>query len=937
LFSGSTILGTVLGSNEAPVAGAQVRAEPRDPAPFTSARPTSTRATDENGGFELPGVQPGSYNVWVRHADFAPAVVPEVRVAAEAETEVNAVLHRGARVVGRLLDAEERPLRGRVTLQELSGEPVSRLFIDLLVVETAPDGSFQLERIPPGSHALGANAPGYVPERVEVSLGERESRVDVGEVRLASGLAIRGRALDAAGLPLVGASLAAYPMRRGMYSAFQGIEAVSETDGSFALGGLSQGQYRIHVRALGYGSRDLEGVEAGTERLEVVLKPAGSIRGVAVDDQGKPLEAFHAFARLSAERMGASGGADTVTSEDGSFTLEVGEGTYILQVQAPGRVTGVVSDVKVIAGQVTGVGRIVLRKGGSVRGFVVDGSGLPVSGAKVLVLGPGRDSMSFLDDANSALSDNEGFFEIQGLPDGPVDTVARHPLYAEGRASGLNVDSRSGPAEARIVLTQGGRLEGLVRLRDPEALANVSINVVPGGMGEMGWADRKSANPGSDGYFYFEALPAGTATVMLMRSERTGTTLASIGSTRKTVEIREGETSQIEFNLNQVLVQGQVLRAGAPASGHVVTLISSGSFMTVSLTSTGPGMPAVPTPRSGPQPLRGETGEDGRYELLVESPGPYSVRVQTLDGKTSLPSRQVEIPDTDVYTLDLVFSGARVTGTVIDKESDEPVGGASVSAVPKRSSPAAFPSGPEGVGGAAAGPDGRFELELEPGEYSLSAFLEDYVGERINLKVGASGASGVRLLVSPSLTIRGSVRDGSGRGVPGLSVWAAAQDISAEPGINPPGSTSSAQTLADGSFVLDRLAARRYNLLVNSRLGGFALKPGVRPGKQEVELRLEPGGRVLLQVRGPEGLPVEGAFARLLSVNGFKVWAYFGEYTTSAEGTVEVPLPAGSVEIEISKEKLKGEATVQVSPGATVPAEVALHLTQGRARKSVSR
>jgi hypothetical protein len=109
LSAGRSLEGIIRNSaTREPIAGARVEAR-------------------EIGGFELPGVQPGSYNVWVRHADFAPAVVPEVRVAAEAETEVNAVLHRGVRVVGRLLDADERPLRGRVTLQELSGEPVSRL------------------------------------------------------------------------------------------------------------------------------------------------------------------------------------------------------------------------------------------------------------------------------------------------------------------------------------------------------------------------------------------------------------------------------------------------------------------------------------------------------------------------------------------------------------------------------------------------------------------------------------------------------------------------------------------------------------------------------------------------------------------------------------------------------------------------------------------
>ena len=55
---------------------------------------------------------------------------------------------------------------------------------------------------------------------------------------------------------------------------------------------------------------------------------------------------------------------------------------------------------------------------------------------------------------------------MRGVPPGTAQVRALHSAYTQGLVSGVEVDPARGPAEVRIVLTQGGRIEGRVRSRD---------------------------------------------------------------------------------------------------------------------------------------------------------------------------------------------------------------------------------------------------------------------------------------------------------------------------------------------------------------------------------------------------------------------------------------------------------------------------------------
>ena len=71
-------------------------------------------------------------------------------------------------------------------------------------------------------------------------------------------------------------------------------------------------------------------------------------------------------------------------------------------------------------------------------------------------------------------SDATGAFEVRGVPAGSAWVKAAHPSYAPGRVA-VEVDPAKGPAEARLLLRQGGRIEGTARRRDGQPLVGQTI------------------------------------------------------------------------------------------------------------------------------------------------------------------------------------------------------------------------------------------------------------------------------------------------------------------------------------------------------------------------------------------------------------------------------------------------------------------------------
>jgi hypothetical protein len=102
VYPAGSVFGTVLDASGRPVPGATVSLNGR---PFGGGL---TEEPDAKGAFEVNGVSPGVYDVIARAPGMAPAIAAEVGIDRRSEVRLDLRLAPGARVVGRLLDANER-------------------------------------------------------------------------------------------------------------------------------------------------------------------------------------------------------------------------------------------------------------------------------------------------------------------------------------------------------------------------------------------------------------------------------------------------------------------------------------------------------------------------------------------------------------------------------------------------------------------------------------------------------------------------------------------------------------------------------------------------------------------------------------------------------------------------------------------------------------
>jgi hypothetical protein len=410
-----------------------------------------------------------------------------------------------------------------------------------------------------------------------------------------------------------------------------------------------------------------------------------------------------------------------------------------------------------------------------------------------------------------------------------------------------------------------------------------------------------SATTQPDGSFVMEHVPAGRVNVMVFA--RMGGPMG-VGSMR-TVDVRDGETTTVEIVEREILLSGRVTRSGAPGSGLRLDAQSSGGVFFGGLQQGAPA--AAPT---GPQRMTALTREDGSFEMLVDEPGTIYLNVASTDGKVRLPSRMVEVPDADAHTVDIAYNGVAVSGVVIDKETEAPVPYSSVGAGPR-------PDVGRGGTGGLTGQDGRFQLELEPGDYHLSASQREggYGSAELDVTVGTGGLADLRLALPKGLAIAGKVTDATGRPAGGVSLRAVAPESG--------GGGGWSQSLPDGSFEIGGLKEGTYALAGDGGDGSFVVRPGVAGGARNVSLALQPGVRVSVTVKGPDGAPMKDAYPTVSRINGVRV-GYFGRPAgpTDAQGRTDLMAPSGDLQIWVRKDPMGGGANVSVGPGESASVSV---------------
>ena len=286
----------------------------------------------------------------------------------------------GTLVVGRLLDQEDKPVKGKeiwITRRILAGDAGAEaaFFYDgdarkvHAKTDTDGEGRFRFDDIPAGlwwvgpmaSRASGSDsklrARSVAPLATGIEIAG-EARREV-ELRTWRGLGIRGRIVDPFGAPAPKERVSARPTEMG-----GSMDAISDSDGAFTLGPLVPGEYKIHSGVFSkYARAEPVLARAGDEGVVLRLREPGSLHGIVTDPaRGGPVPArLWVSGRSSGARAGASAKEDGVFSKAG-----LSPGLYDIAASTPDGLAGYVLGVEVSAGEDTGPVRVEVKPGARV-------------------------------------------------------------------------------------------------------------------------------------------------------------------------------------------------------------------------------------------------------------------------------------------------------------------------------------------------------------------------------------------------------------------------------------------------------------------------------------------------------------------------------------------------------------------------------------------
>jgi hypothetical protein len=429
LDRGATISGRVTAGGTA-VAGVEVRqSTQRGPQGFGT--PFGGITTDADGLYKLDGIAEGDRLIEFRKTGFVPAQKP-VEVKAGKDVRLDVELDPGHELRGRVVDRSGRGVSGAFINTIGGGE---RRGGNLIASDS--DGNFVIAGLADGKYQVSARKEGMVS-------GEA-SDVDLPQTRpltltLDAGATITGRITGIAAdqLPQVVVTAAGGTSRN---------QTFADASGNFALSGLPDGQVRVDAVLTTAGRRRM--APPKTVVVENGVAPAVEINfeeGINVSGRvtkgGVPLS-YGNVAFVPAARSANAGMpqfANAIISSDGTYSaagLSIGD--YTVRVNGANMTQYVTKYTAAASGTFD-----IDIHGALVHGRVVDArSGSPLADARV--------SMTSRLPANgNSVTDSDGRFAIDSLPDANYDLQASHEQYAVASQSVVVANGTAADVEVRM-------------------------------------------------------------------------------------------------------------------------------------------------------------------------------------------------------------------------------------------------------------------------------------------------------------------------------------------------------------------------------------------------------------------------------------------------------------------------------------------------------
>ncbi|MCC6783921.1 MAG: hypothetical protein IT457_13845 [Planctomycetes bacterium] len=407
--------------------------------------------TDASGAYRLAGLAAGAAEI-----DVLPAIgaIPRgtvVELTPGRETVHDVALEPGLRVTGRVVDAE--------TGAGLAAARVGLGWRALRPVDCDGDGRFEYRGYSAAFGELCAAAPGYGELTLAVA---REVDAPALEFRLRRARRASGRIVtpQGHGIASVHVVAAGYEVRDAEPQRIDWKSTTSDAAGGYELTGLrADVAHVLLAHAPGFGVRQLEFPADESEQAEIrlpdlVLEPGLTLRGVVVDESGRPRPSQGVLLRGDAEGRYPRGVArpegyrsvDSYVAERGALTdalgrfvfVDLAPGSYRVAALLPlGRV-GTAQELVLERGPEPAALRLVQFVGLAIAGQVRVGDGGVLPHCYVSV-----DPIDGAATATDVECDRDGRFVATGLARG-VYRVTVYPYPSENdRAAGRIFEARS--------------------------------------------------------------------------------------------------------------------------------------------------------------------------------------------------------------------------------------------------------------------------------------------------------------------------------------------------------------------------------------------------------------------------------------------------------------------------------------------------------------